>query len=108
MQKETYLAKQITTAGNKSRYNEYVLSILSDKIILSHLMKGVVKECKYLSIEEIITCLPNKTEIKVTPVHPGEPSPRITEDKNEDVTPNEGLSPMTSVSIFLPQWKLRK
>ena len=92
MQEKTYLAKHLDTAGDKSRYNEYVLSILTDKTILAHIMQGVVKECKHLSIEEIIATLPNKAEIQATPVHPGDSSPRVAEDKNEDIVPNEGTT----------------
>lgn len=92
MQEKTYIAKQIDIAGDKSHYNAHALSILSDKIVLAHLMQGVVKECQDQSIEEIISNLPDKTDIKVTPVHPGEASPRVQEDKNEDVVPAEGTT----------------
>ena len=92
MLKKTYIAKQIDIAGDKSHYNEHALSILADKSILAHLMQGVIKECNFLSIEEIMAHLPDNPEIRVTPVHPGETSPRIHEDKNEDVVPNEGIT----------------
>lgn len=52
-------------------------------------MKGVLPECKELSISEIMNAISEKIEVRNTPVHPGE---AILGDSNEDIIPNEGTT----------------
>ena len=87
MKKETHISHAISIAEDKSAYNEHAINILKDLHILANIMKGVLLECRDMSISEIINAIEGTIEVKTMPVYPGE---IIQGDRNEDVVPNEG------------------
>lgn len=89
----TYLFHALNIAENKEKYDTEVKKILSDKGILSWILKYTVEEFKETELSRIKDCIEGEPEIMAVSIYPGEKisgSPAITGLKNEDAVPNEG------------------
>lgn len=71
-------------SGIKARYDTEVKKILSNKTILSWILKFTVKEFQTHSIEEIQQCIEGEPQISEIPVRPHHSPERITGLSNED------------------------
>jgi len=87
---KTVLSNQIEIAGNNIQYDEQVKKVLSNKIILSWILKYSVEEFKEASIDKIITAIEGTPEVSMLSIHPGKMPELIVGMANEDKVPNEG------------------
>lgn len=77
-------------SGIKARYDTEVKKILSNKTILSWILKFTVKEFKDSTIEEIWECIEGEPQISEIPLRPRHPPECITGISNEDKEITEG------------------
>ena len=93
---ENSLAAAVNVANSKAYYDENIKNILSDKEVLSWILKNTTSEFEGLTIEEIMECIEGEPEISSVLVNPGETNVvsnshrKISGSKNEDKVPNEG------------------
>lgn len=78
-------------SGIKIRYDTEVKKILSNKTILSWILKFTVKEFKDNTIEEIWECIEGEPQISETPLRPRHPPECISGISNEDKEITEGF-----------------
>lgn len=90
MNVNTQIANAIITADDKSSYDENSVNLLSNIYVLANIVQGTLHECKDMSIEDIVTSIEGKPEVKLVNVHPGEHQEKIIGDCNEDKVPGEG------------------
>lgn len=96
MKRNTHIANVLEAAGEKARYDAEVKKILSDKQILSWILKYGAKEFRKYSIETIMDSIEGKPEVAEVPVYPGKSKRKmasgeaITGLSTEDKVPNEG------------------
>ena len=69
---EEGLKRSLTVAGAKAAYDEHVKQILARKIVLAHLLVGVVPEYAGMEPEEVVPLIEQEPEISEVPVLPGE------------------------------------
>ena len=88
------LERSLTVAGAKAAYDEHVKQILARKIVLAHILTGVVPEYLGLKPEEVEPLIEQDPEISMVPVLPGETNlsgvPKVTGINTESKVPNEG------------------
>ena len=90
MQRKTHIANVLERNNYKDRYDTQAKQILSDKTILSWILKYTTSEFKDYSIELIRTCIEDKPEVCT---HRGFPSlalDAITGLDTVDKVPGEG------------------
>lgn len=88
---ETSISHKINIAAQKAAYDTNVKRLLSEKIILAHILAGVVTEFNGMQPEEIVPLIEGQPDIENISVLPGETSmPSITGCNTEDAVPNEG------------------
>lgn len=91
MYNETSLSTTVSVTDKNAEYNEYAKRILSEKIILAHILVQVVSEFKYMTPEEAVTLIEGEPEIASIPVNPGETNmPHIKGADTDSTVPNEG------------------
>ena len=76
--------------NDKAQYDAYAKRILSQKIILAHILSKCIKEYKDLSPNEIVNYIEENPQIDI-PIDQGLTNSRIVGINNEDTTINEGL-----------------
>ena len=88
------LKGDVTLAGAKAEYDEYVKQILAHKIILAHILVGTVPEYKGMKPEQVVPLIENEPGISEISVLPGETNredmPVIAGMNTENKVPNEG------------------
>lgn len=90
MKKKTYLADVIGTVGDKAQLDASAKKIVSDKGVLSWIIKYTVEELKDYTLEEIAASIEG-IEVAAIPVYPGMVKPEaIVGMPTEDDVPNEG------------------
>ena len=88
---ETSISHKINITAQKAAYDTYVKKLLSEKIILAHILASVVTEFNGMTPEEIIPLIEGQPDIENVSIIPGETSmPSIIGDNTEDIVPNEG------------------
>lgn len=91
MYNETSLSTTVSVTDKNAEYNEYAKRILSEKIILAHILVQVVSEFKYMTPEEAVTLIEGEPEIASIPVNPDETNmPHIKGADIDSTVPNEG------------------
>lgn len=97
MQQNKELFNELGLAKDKIQLDEYVKRIISQKCVLSRILKATAREFKKFSLEEIEGMIEPDVEIFHTPLRPlyqlvpGQ-SNRILGDNTEDKVPNEGAN----------------
>ena len=76
--------------NDKAQYDAYAKRILSQKIILAHILSKCIKEYKDLSPNEIVNYIEENPQIDI-PIDQSLTNSRIVGINNEDTTINEGL-----------------
>lgn len=90
MSEKTYLSHTVEECDAKSRYDTEIKKLLSDKTVLSWIMKYSMEEFKDYSIEQIRECIEGEPEVASCRVRPGYTPEAITGMANEDKVPGEG------------------
>lgn len=87
------LLRKLSLVDKRAKYDKEALLILSDKRLMACLLKEVVPEVKYYSVEEIITFIDGEPRIDEVGLHPSSHSPsRITGNANESKILGEGTT----------------
>ena len=76
--------------NDKAQYDAYAKRILSQKVILAHILSKCIKEYKDLSPNEIVNYIEENPQIDI-PIDQSLTNSRIVGINNEDTTINEGL-----------------
>ena len=87
----TNLLNLLHESGLKTRYDTEVKKILSNKTILSWILKFTLKEFQNYTIEEIQPCIEGEPQISEVPVRPRHPPECIVGLSNEDKEIDEGF-----------------
>ncbi len=88
---ETSISHKINITAQKAAYDTYVKKLLSEKIILAHILASVVTEFNGMTPKDIIPLIEGQPDIENVSIIPGETSmPSIIGDNTEDIVPNEG------------------
>lgn len=87
---KNYLTNSIEVAGLKARYDSEVKKLLSDKKVLSWIMKHTAEEFTDCTIEEIMELIEGKPIVSEIPIYPGKTPEAITGMPTSDKVPNEG------------------
>ena len=88
---ETELSRIIDAAGTEAAYDCEAKNLLSEKIILAHILCGTVPEFSDCTPEDVVPLIEGIPLISEISVFPGETmNPKITGISNEDSIPNEG------------------
>ncbi|MBP3610527.1 MAG: hypothetical protein J6J42_09355 [Lachnospiraceae bacterium] len=98
MEKEEQLYKEMIRkmdlAGLRAQYDSEVKYLLSEKIILAHIIAGVITEFKGMEPERIVSYIEGTPEVATVPVPPGETNrysgTAICGDNTESNIPGEG------------------
>lgn len=91
MYNETSLSAAVSITDKNAEYNEYAKRILSEKIILAHILVQAVPEFEYMTPEEAVALIEGKPEVSGIPVNPGETNmPHIRGVDTNDTVPHEG------------------
>ena len=67
----TELTNSINAADEKAQYDEYAKRLLSQKIILSHILVKTVEEFRGMEAEEVVKYIEGEPYIGVVPTEPG-------------------------------------
>ena len=87
----TQVYKDLSIAEAKEKYDENVKRILSEKIILAHILAYAVPEFKGMNPKDIVSLIEGEIEVGKVAVQPGETNkPKITGSNTESCIPNEG------------------
>lgn len=91
---EERLRRSLSSAGAKAEYDAHAKQILAVKIVLAHILTGVVPEYQGMEPEQVVPLIEKEPEISEVPVLPGQTNrggmPAITGMNTEDRVPNEG------------------
>jgi hypothetical protein len=89
---ETNLASAIMVAeGNKTKLDEYIKILLSDKQILAMIMKYALEEFREYPMPEVISRICDDVEVATVPLSPGQINMgKVRGTLTEDGVPNEG------------------
>ena len=91
MELETPISQIIRGADVNARYDAACKRLLSEKIILSWIMKEVLSEYRDIDVKDIAAkYIEGNPQVGKAPVHQDEPSPRIRGCNTEDTSINEG------------------
>ena len=80
--KET-LISYIQTADFYAQYDTYAKNLLSNKVILSHVLKGTIEEFSDMEPEKILPLIEGEPYISEIPVAPGETNAALKHSKNK-------------------------
>ena len=85
------ISRKIDITDKKAEYDENVKYLLSEKIILAHILVYAVKEYFGMKPEDVAELIEGMPQVSKVAVNPGESNmPEIIGDNVEDATPNEG------------------
>lgn len=88
---DTHLSQAVVAAGSTAAYDANVKFLLADKQILARILKYTIRECRDMSVTEIISCIDDDIEVAASALDPGMTNlGRVREDKTEDSVPGEG------------------
>ncbi|MDD2980802.1 MAG: hypothetical protein PHN80_12660 [Hespellia sp.] len=89
---KTHMGRALTIAEEKAAYDENAKNLLSNKTVLSRIIKSCVKEAESMELEEIIACIGDDISVARTAVNPGESNQpeKIQGDNTEETVPYEG------------------
>lgn len=88
---DTHLSQAVVAAGSAAIYDANVKFLLADKQILARILKYTIRECRDMSVTEIISCIDDDIEVAASALDPGLTNlGRVREDKTEDSVPGEG------------------
>ena len=91
MTKDSYLKSTLDSAKDKAKYDENVKCILSDKYILSWILKHSTSEFRKYTIEEISQCIQGIPVIGEIGVMPGSTHlDKVLGLNSESTIPNNG------------------
>lgn len=91
MKSNTHISNVLEGNDNKDRYDAEVKKILSDKTVLSWILKYTVAEFEGCPVEEIRECIEGEPEVGTHRVCPGHTPEAITGLATEDKVPGEGM-----------------
>ena len=90
-EQKNQVSKKLDIVDKKTEYDENVKYLLSEKIILAHILACAVKEYSGMKPEEVVELIEGKPQISKIAVNPGESNmPEITGDNVENAIPYEG------------------
>ena len=97
------ISRKIDITDKKAEYDENVKYLLSEKIILAHILVYAVKEYFGMKPEDVAELIEGMPQVSKVAVNPGESNmPEIIGDNVEDTTPNEadidGISRMVQIA----------
>ena len=85
------IAGKIDITDKKAEYDENVKWLLSEKIILAHILIYAVKEYKGMEATEVVSLIEGTPQISEAMVKPGESNAtKIVGENVEDTVPGEG------------------
>ena len=88
---ENQVSRKIDITDKIAEYDENVKYLLSEKIILAHILVYAVKEYAGMKPEDVVELIVGTPQVAKLAVNPGESNmPEIIGDNVEDVIPNEG------------------
>ena len=92
MEKATSLSVTVSVTDDKVKYNNNVRRVLSEKLVLAHILVNVAKEFKGMKPEDMVGMIEGEPQIACVPVNPGETNnPRIKGSETVDTVPYEGM-----------------
>lgn len=92
MEKATSLSVTVSVTDDKVKYNNNVRRVLSEKLVLAHILVNVAKEFKGMKPEDVVGMIEGEPQIACVPVNPGETNnPRIKGRETVDTVPYEGM-----------------
>ncbi len=91
MRSNTHISNVLEGNNNKDRYDAEVKKILSDKTVLSWILKYTVAEFDGYPVEDIRECIEGEPEVGTQRVYPGHTPEAITGLATEDKVPGEGV-----------------
>lgn len=85
------VSRKIDITDKKAQYDENVKYLLSEKIILAHILVYAVKEYSGMRPEEVVELIEGTPQVSKVAVNPAESNmPETIGDTVEDTIPNEG------------------
>ena len=91
METKSHIANALEVADEKARYDDCAKKILSNKVILAHIMKDTMAEFKDVPLDTTMQCIEGTPDVGIVPLYPGKEKPEaITGLPTEDIVPNEG------------------
>lgn len=91
IRKNNCLSEKIDVTDKKAEYDENVKWLLSEKIVLAHILVYAVKEYEGMNPTEVVCLIENNPLVGMIPVNPGESNTyEITGEKSESIIPGEG------------------
>ena len=72
------LKNAISVTGNEARYDACAKRLLSQKIVLAHILVKVVEEFREMKPQDVISCIEGEPLVSIVPVDPG-----VTNGRNE-------------------------
>ena len=85
------VSRKIDITDKKAQYDENVKYLLSEKIILAHILVYAVKEYSGMNPEEVVELIEGTPQVSKVALNPGESNmPEITGDNVENTIPYEG------------------
>jgi len=91
MKSNTHISNVLEGNDNKDRYDAEVKKILSDKTVLSWILKYTVAEFDGYPVEDIRECIEGEPEVGTHRVYPGHTPEAISGLATEDKVPGEGV-----------------
>lgn len=93
----TQLEQAVIAADVNAQYDTYAKKLLSNKVILAHILKGTIPELADLSPDEIIPLIEGEVRVSEVPIEPGvtnkyfkAPGSLIKGNNTESSEPKEG------------------
>ncbi len=88
----TYVAKTLHMTAGDSTYDTHAKALLSDRQVLSWILKYTVREFHDMNIPDIMGCIDDDITVDGVPIDPGLSSlGPVRESKTEDAVPGEGV-----------------
>ena len=92
MEKATSLSVTVSVTDDKAKYNDNVRRVLSEKLVLAHILVNVAKEFKGMQPEEVAGMIEGEPQVASIPVNPGETNnPHIKGTDTVDAISYEGM-----------------
>lgn len=86
------LKKSMKVAGDEARYDEYAKRLLSEKIVLAHILVKVVDEFRGMKPQDVVRYIEGDVRIGDVPVNPGLTNASVeVQEKAGDVTEESGI-----------------
>lgn len=91
---ENFLQRSIEDAGRKAQYDANAKKLLSQKLILAHILKGTTQEFATMELKEIVSCIEGEPKVSSVRVEPGKTNasyrPNIRGSNTEQEDQGEG------------------